>query len=108
MEVSLNSPWKGASAWARVLEDGRLQLELYDYSPEAQQSMGNDVAWLYTVPALYKGRVRSLLWERAGLTVTDDQGTLEAIASQFPHVHAVRDWLRENGVPLDEKFDSWA
>jgi hypothetical protein len=102
MEVRLKAPWSGASAWARLLEDGSIQLELYDFSEEAQNWLGNDVAWRYTVAPASVPELRRLL------PAPDDVAVLEAFAGNFPHVHAVRDWLRSNGIPFDEAFDSRA
>lgn len=107
-EVRLESPWSGASAWARVLADGRLELELYDHSPEAQSSMGNDVAWIWTVAAADRGRVVRALEEFTGFVIGDDRGLLEALGARFDHVHAVRDWIRSVGVVVEERFDGWA
>jgi hypothetical protein len=110
LTVKLKSPFwgKGSSAAASILQDGRIQLDLYDFSDEAQSSMGNDVAWFWNVDAVHKPRVIELLEKRSGTSIPDDQALLDALARQFAHVHAVRDWLRENNIPYEEKFDSWA
>ncbi len=110
LSVKLKSPvWgTGSSASATILQDGRIQLDLYDFSDEAQSSMGNDVAWTWNVEAVHKPRVIELLEKRSGAPIPDDQALLDVLAGQFPHVHAIRDWLRENNIPFEEKFDSWA
>jgi hypothetical protein len=106
----LKSPFTGdqSSAAASVLGDGRIQLDLYDFSDEAQSSMGNDVAWFWRIEAVHKPRLIELLEERTGAPIPDDQALLEAFAQQFPHVHAIRDWLKEKSIPFEEIFDSWA
>ena len=108
LSVKINSPWQKSAAWARVLEDGRIELELYDYSPEAQANMGNDVAWLYRVETAGMPRLLALLQERTGSAIASDEALLDAFAKGFSHVHAIRDWLRENQIPYEEIFDSWA
>jgi hypothetical protein len=108
LTIRLKSPWDKSSAWARILEDGRIELELYDFSPDAQAHMGNDVAWLYRVDPVHKPRIRELLLKRNGSVIDNDETLLEAFAQMFPHVHAIRDWFREEQIPYEEQFDSWA
>ena len=106
--IKLKGPWDHSAAWARVMADGRLELELYDFSEEAQSSMGNDVAWIWSVAAADVPRVLELLQEKTGEAISGDKQLLAAFKKHFEHVHAVRNWLREKQIPLDEKFDSWA
>ena len=110
LQIKLKSPFTGnqSTASASVLADGRIQLDLYDFSDEAQSSMGNDVAWYWRVDAVHKPRLIELLEERTGTPIRDDQALLEVLAQQFPHVHAIRDWLKEKWIPYEEVFDSWA
>lgn len=107
-QIKIKSPWDHSAAWARVTHDGGIELELYDFSDQAQSSMGNDVAWIWSVTAADKPRVVELLQELTGTAIADDAALLEAFAKHFPHVHAVRNWMREKQIPLEEKFDSWA
>ncbi len=106
--IRLNGTWKQSSAWGRVTHDGGIELELYDYSDEAQSSMGNDVAWIWSVAPADKPLVVELLRQKIGGPVADDAAILEAFAQHFEHVHAVKNWLLENKIHLEEKFDSWA
>ena len=110
LQVKLKSPFTGdqSTATASVLADGRIQLDLYDFSDEAQSSMGNDVAWYWRVDAVHKPRLIKLLEEQTGTPIPDDQALLDALAKNFEHVHAIRDWLKEKWIPCQEVFDSWA
>ena len=110
LEVKLKSPFAGnqSTAWARIRPDGGIELELYDFSDEAQSSMGNDVAWIWTVDLAAKPRFVELLAARAGAEIPNDETLLDALARNFEHVHAIRAWMRENQIPFEEKFDSWA
>lgn len=110
LEIKLKSPFTGkhSTATAAVLEDGRIQLDLYDFSEEAQSSMGNDVAWYWRVEAAQIPRLIELLEEKTGTAIPDDKALLEAFARNFPHVHAIRDWFKEKWIPYEEQFDSWA
>jgi hypothetical protein len=110
LKVKLKSPFwgEGSSAGACILADGGLQLDLYDFSDAAQSSMGNDVAWYWRVAPEHKPRLIQLLEQRTGAPIPDDQALLNALAQNFEHVHAVRDWLKANSIPFEEVFDSWA
>lgn len=98
----IGAPWSGAAAWASVLDDGSLELELFDHSPEAASSLGGDVAWLYTVERGQLARLMNLLG------VVDEAALLAALAGRFPHIHAVRDRLKAEAIPFTERFDSQA
>jgi len=110
LTIKLVSPFTGdkSTATASVLEDGRIQLDLYDFSEEAQSSMGNDVAWIWTIETDHIPRLIELLEKRTGTAIQDDQTLLEAFARNFSDVHAIRAWLKENWIPYKEQFDSWA
>ena len=105
LEMKIRSPWEKSSAWARVITDGSLELELYDFSPQAQSSMGGDVAWIWTVEAQDMPQLLSLLPSQAR---EGDQGLLTMLILSFMDVHAIRDWIREQKIPLREDFDSSA
>ena len=102
MSVDLKAPWSGASAWASINGNGDLELELFDYSDEAASSLGGDVAWIWTVEKKEISRITNLLG------VCGKTAMLNAFAERFANVHAVRDWLKAQGIPVHEKFDSQA
>ena len=107
-EVRLKGVLQGTGSWARVLDDGRIELEYFDYSSSAQDWFGNDVAWMYWIEASEKQRILALLSARTGRPVADDQAMLEALAASFGDVKLVRDWLKVERIPFREEFDSWA
>ncbi|MEP7364468.1 MAG: hypothetical protein ABI972_14530 [Acidobacteriota bacterium] len=102
MSVDLGAPWSGAAAWASISGTGSIELELYDHSEQAAQSLGGDVAWIYTIDAAEIPRLLELF------CVPDTHALLHAFAERFDHIHQVRDYLKAIGVPFDEKFDSQA
>jgi len=106
--VRLKGILDGTASWARILEDGSIELEFFDHSAEAQSSMGNDVAWMYRVDPAEKPRIRELLAAQSGWTIEDDRAMLNAIAAMFGDTWRVRDWLKERSIPYREEFDSWA
>lgn len=106
--IKLGSPWDGASAWATILEDGCIQLELYDHSKEAESRFGNDVAWNYTIQPAEKPRLIDALAKLTGQPIAGDKAILGTFAEAFEDVHAIRDWLKQEEIPFKESFDSWA
>jgi len=99
LSVKLTGILDSTSSWARVLEDGRIELEYYDFSSAAQDSFGNDVAWMYRIEAVHKPRLFELLETRTGEAIADDQAMLDAFALLFRDAWEIRDWLKEKGVP---------
>jgi len=106
--VKLRGLLPQTACWAKILDDGRLELEHYDFSADAEKWFGHDVAWLYRVQAADKPRVYELLVLQSGKKITDDQTMLDAFVWLFRDVKEIRDLLKENGVPYEEVFDSWA
>ena len=102
VSITLGAPWSGASAWARINDNGAIELELYDHSEEAASSLGGDVAWIYTIDASEIPRLLEMF------AVPDTHALLHAFAERFDHIHQVRDFLRASGIPFEEKFDSQA
>ncbi len=107
-EVKLKGILDKTASWVRLLDDGRIELEYYDFSSAAQDWLGNDVAWMYYIEEAQKPRLRALLALRTGNPVEDDQAMLDALTASFGDVKQVRDWLQEKQVPFREEFDSWA
>ena len=105
LEMKIRSPWPKSSAWARILTDGSLELELYDFSSEAESSLGGDVAWIWTVDA---PDIPQLLSHLPAQASDGDQALLTMLILSFADVHAIRDWIRKNQIPLREDFDSSA
>jgi hypothetical protein len=108
LQVKLKGILSHTASWARVLEDGRIELEYYDYSPAAQDTFGNDVARLYRIAPSEKPRLFELLEKETGTAIADDRALLDALAHTFGDTKVVRDWLQKNSVAYDEEFDSWA
>lgn len=107
-KVKLKPPWSGSSATAYIAPDGALELDLYDFSDEAQSSLGNDVAWTWRTPAHEKPRVYESLAAQFGQPVRGDGEMLGLFVLGFENIHKVRDWLRAEGFTVEEKFDGWA
>jgi hypothetical protein len=108
LTVRMNGGLEHTTSWARVLEDGRIELEFFDFSSTAQDCFGNDVAWMYRIDASHRPQLLALLEKKTGTAIPDDQAMLDAFAAGFRDAWAVRDWLKDQDIPYDEEFDSWA
>jgi len=96
---------------ATVRPDGSLVVEFYDFSEAADDSFGNDVAFLLILDPQATARVLSLLLqEKPGTKVLGDPDELllKLLQDRFVDYHAVEKWCRENRVPFEKKFDAWA
>jgi hypothetical protein len=98
--VKLKGILPNTVSWVRILEDGRIELEYCDRSAGAEDHFGGDVAWKYQISACEEFRLRELLSEHTRSAITDDRTMLEAFADTFGDAWAVRDWLRQKGVPV--------
>jgi hypothetical protein len=108
LSVKLKATPAHTSSWVRVLQDGRIELEYYDFSPAADDNFGNDVAWMYHIAGSEKPRLCALLAEKTGTAISGDEAMLEAFAGGFRDTWQIKDWLKANGVPYEQEFDSWA
>lgn len=108
-EIESTAPWSKSAVWFRIhASTGDLELELFDYSPEAQSSLGGDVAWIWRVPAAELPRLRLLVERSTGSPIPGSPELLGALSLRFPSVHALRDWLRAEGFVVIEEFNSSA
>lgn len=86
-----------------------LVIELYDYSPQAESSFGNDVAVLIHVAAEHKSQMRALLRDPEQFPLAGgDLELFEIMRDRFRDYYEVQRWLDANGIPYRKEFDSWA
>ena len=100
--------FRGSAGWARVLNAGTVELELFDHSEKARDCFGNDVAWLYRIAENDKPALIQSLQEHIGVSITDDRSLLAGLDRSFSDVWTIRDWLKEKNIPYREEFDDWA
>ena len=109
--VKLKGVLKQTASSAEIKSDGSLVIGLYDFSDDAQNWLGNDVAFLLTISPDDKSKMLSRL--TAGQNPTpvaadDDALLLRLIAERFDDYYAVKHWLEENNIQYRKDFDSWA
>jgi hypothetical protein len=108
--VKLAGGYEHSANWAEIRADGSLVIELFDFSPEAHDWLGNDVAYFLIVAPPDKAAVLQRLASEAGKSCKagDDQQLLKLIHARFPDYFAVKKWLAESGIPFTKDFDGRA
>jgi hypothetical protein len=96
---------EGTVGFVRRTERGELEVELYDFSEQAQEKLGGDIATIYTVRAEHLQQLAARLAERsAGEPASIEQ--VQCLLASFETVDSLIDWLtRESGVPFSKAVD---
>lgn len=89
--------------WVYIGDDGRLTIEWYDYSDEAESMMGGDVAFLLYVDAAGKHQIGTLLEDAAA--ASSDAALLRLLQQRFGNYHEIKAWLIAQNVPFEAAFD---
>jgi hypothetical protein len=99
------------ASWVYVVDDGTLVVELYDFSPDAEKWLGNDVAFLLHVAAADKAQMLSRLLGQDSSTMRgagDDATLLRLLCERFDDYYAVKEWLDREGIGYRKEFEPWA
>jgi hypothetical protein len=106
--------------WVYFDENDDLVIEHYDFSEDAQNSFGRDVAFLIKVP---QSRLRKLVqrlnkkkyfwnpFENRFLTRDQPQAKvqiLELLAEKFSDYYGIQTWLLNEKIKFIKSFDDWA
>jgi hypothetical protein len=81
------------------LEDNKLKVEYYDFSEEAQNTFGNDIAYILTVNEMEK--LFSISNQNADTLI-------EWLEKNFQSYFDIKQWLEENKIDFEKEIDSWA
>ena len=111
MKVKLRGSLDQTASWAEILSDGSLVIELYDFSADAQEWLGNDVAYTVVIPA--EAGVEMLSRLSDGRTLPSrvserDRLLLHLIQQRFADYYAAKHWLDEQAIPYRAEFEPWA
>ena len=110
-QVKLSGDPADTATWARIDHDGRLVIEFYDFSEQAQSAFGNDVAYLLIVVPENKALVLSKLeaGESPSGTQSDpDLRLLDLLQQRLGSYFRIQEWFQANGIPFEKQFDDWA
>ena len=94
-----------------IAADGALVIECFDFSDEAHDHLGSDVAFTATVAAEDKAKVQALLVAEAQVPPEeprDDALLLQLIERRFQSYYQIKGWLEEHRVGCKTEFDPWA
>lgn len=98
-KIRLNEILEKTSTHVYLHSDGRLVVDHFDFSSE------RDVAYILNIPPAGTELLRSLL---NGNAPCSDESFLDLIKARFSGYHDFQEYLKNNEVPFEKKFDSWA
>ena len=81
------------------LENNQLKVEYYDFSEEAQNAFGNDIAYILTVNEMDK---------LFSISNQNADSLLEWLVKNFQSYFGIKQWLEENKIAYKKEIDSWA
>jgi len=81
------------------LEDSQLKVEYYDFSEEAQNTFGNDIAYILTVKEMEK---------LFSISNQNAETLIEWLTKNFQSYFGVKQWLEENKIGFEKEIDNWA
>jgi hypothetical protein len=103
--VRLRGGLERTASSAEIDDGGRLVVECFDFSEDARDYFGNDVAFTLTVEA----EVKPLLLDRLGVVPppdgSADDALLAALAARFDGYFSVKQWLEAEGIAFADAFD---
>ncbi|KXK15994.1 MAG: hypothetical protein UZ14_CFX002000170 [Chloroflexi bacterium OLB14] len=97
-KIKLNGGLNKTVTWI-WLDNNQLKVEYYDFSEDAQNTFGNDIAYILTVNEMDK-----LFW-----VSNQNTDTLIAwLAENFQSYFEIKQWLEKNKIGFEKEIDSWA
>ena len=109
-KIRLNEILEKTSTTVALYTDGRIVVDHYDFSSDANSFFGKDVAYILIIPPSGTALLHGLLTGDAKLSSAEsaDVRLLELIQIHFQGYHDFKNYLENNNIPLEKKFDSWA
>lgn len=81
------------------LENNQLKIEYYDFSEDAQQMFGNDIAYILTVNEMDK---------LYSVTKQNETSLIQWLSENFQSYFGIKKLLEENKIGFEKELDSWA
>lgn len=107
-EIKLKGVLPRTASWVRLIDNGDLEAELFDFSSEAESHFGNDVAFTLMVPAQKKLEMLDKLGDSLSDIQATDDALLASIGDQFLDYYGFKRWLEEEKIPFETQFDPYA
>lgn len=110
LRVKLKDRLQKTSTFLEIRRDGSLVVDFYDFSEEANNTFGNDVAYVLTVKAFDKDKILSYLIEKEAdaSNLDKDELLLQLMQERFNSYFEIQKWFQENKIPYKKDFDSRA
>ncbi len=91
-------------------EKGALVVEFFDYSKDAHNHFGNDIAYSICVSPQAKNRLFDLLADALpdDPLIEADDALLRALQGLFANYFDILGFLEANSVPFTKSYDPWA
>ena len=108
--VSLRGVLAQTASSAEIGADGRLAVELYDFSDAAERFLGNDVAFVLKLECAEKAEMLARLLPAEQVSREPDPDTLllQLLTERFADYYEVQQWLSDQGIPFRKEFEPWA
>lgn len=97
-KTKLNGGHEKAVTWI-WLENNKLKVEYYDFSEEAHNAFGNDIAYILTIGEIEK------LFSLSSQTV---DSLIQWLSENFKSYFEIKQWLERNKISFEREIDSWA
>jgi hypothetical protein len=105
--VRLTGGLERTASSAYVNTEGGIVVECFDFSQDAHDFFGNDVAFSLTIDA----ELKTAVLEGLGIAHPDDDvdaAILSALADRFASYYAVKQWLEEQQIAFSTAFEPHA
>jgi hypothetical protein len=106
--VKLSGGLDRTASWVYIDADDSLVIEFYDFSADAEDHFGGDIAFLIHVAPEDKQRIWAELEGAASAAIPSDHALLQRMGSRFEDYFCVQAWLDAEGLPYRKSVDHQA
>lgn len=99
-KVKLNGGLDKTVTWIWLdSASNQLKIEYYDFSEDAQNAFGNDIAYILAVNEVNKVCL---------ITRQNETSLIQWLSENFQSYFDIKQWLEENKISFEKEIDSWA
>jgi hypothetical protein len=106
--IRLQGGLERTASSAYIDGEGRLVVECFDFSEDAHNFFGNDVAFVLTIAAELKQALLERLRVDASAESDADEALLRAVADRFSSYFDIKTWLEAEELAFTSSFDPHA